>query len=270
MAPKLASCVDMFIGIGKAGTVRRDGLETDFLERAGINREGPQFWEPICTNLSDENLLYLFRGAVIAERDFDLLGGSVAANIWILGHLSKRLAPQVTYDAIVWALNNRSRRNSYTPFGSMYMENVFVSEGMELLKSCESDYLSSLWWTVNAKRNEIRRAHDEKQQIEKTSADANKKSEAEARAKAASERKAALTSELLRVSQMSILERLSWIVETDIPISAIPKELFGINEICDCYLGAPDLELIKDRLQRHKGHWKRLSEALIAKEDRQG
>ena len=85
------------------------------------------------------------------------------------------------------------------------------------------------------------------------------------RNKESAQRRTVLSKELELVSKMSQIERLNWIVETKIPIYAVPISLFAIDEIVSLYSGHPDLGLIVERLGPHKGHWKKLTAALSEK-----
>ena len=265
--------VEVLIGIGEAGGVGSPAEPlAQHQEESGINREHPTFWKAVCLALPDDKLLNLFRGAIIAEKEFGLSGGSVSANIWILRQLSERLSPQVTYDAIAWALDNRSKRNTYTPFGTIHLEDfrqVFLKEGADIARTCGSDYLRVLSRRASILREEAREARalarGAKEQAQRDAAEQRRNEEAPARAAyahAAMDRRAAMVSELNRISPMDVQQRLEWIVHTDVPLSAIPEHLFDIQEVCAQYRGSPDLELLTKRLRLRKGHWTRLARAL--------
>ena len=265
--------VEVLIGIGEADGVGSPAEPlAQHLEESGINREHPTFWKAVCLALPDDKLLNLFRGAIIAEKEFGLSGGSVSANIWILRQLSGRLAPQHTYDAIAWALENRTKHNTYTPFGTMHFEDfrdVFVREGVDLLRSCSSDYLRALSQRTEIRRNEAREARAiarrAREQADRESAEQRWKGEAPARAayaRAAMDRRAVMVSELTLVSPMDMQQRLQWILQTDVPLSAIPESLFEIQEVCAHYRGSPELDLLKAKLRLRKGHWTRLARVL--------
>lgn len=265
--------VEVLIAIGEAGGVGSPAEPlAQHLEESGINREHPTFWKAVCLALPGDKLLNLFRGAIIAEKEFALSGGSVSANIWILRQLSERLSPQVTCDAIAWALDNRSKRNTYTPFGTIHLEDfrqVFLKEGADIARTCGNDYLRVLSRSASILREEAREARAlaraAKEQAQRDAADQRWKDEAPVRAayaRAAMDRRAAMVSELSRISRLDMQQRLEWIVETDVPLSAIPEHLFDIDEVCEQYRGSPDLALLTTRLSLRKGHWKRLARVL--------
>ena len=67
-------------------------------------------------------LVYLFKGLVLCERDFQWIGGSVAANIGIFrvikSHFEIKCDHKRLNELIDWAVKNRGN-NPYTPFGSI-------------------------------------------------------------------------------------------------------------------------------------------------------
>ena len=67
------------------------------------------------------NLVHLFKGLVLCERDFNWGGGSVASNIQVFqaikDHSFIKASPEKFNEIIDWALKNRGT-NGYTPFGS--------------------------------------------------------------------------------------------------------------------------------------------------------
>lgn len=66
-------------------------------------------------------LIYLFKGLVLCERDFQWGGGSVAANIGVFraikSHFEIKCDHKRLNELIDWAVKNRGN-NPYTPFGS--------------------------------------------------------------------------------------------------------------------------------------------------------
>jgi hypothetical protein len=85
-------------------------------EMSWINRRSCREWRAIATALPTPAVERLFKILVIAEREFEWDGGSVAAPIWLFHAYWGR------YDAepnrlAAWALRNRGR-NVYIPYGS--------------------------------------------------------------------------------------------------------------------------------------------------------
>ena len=81
-----------------------------------INLFGPaRAWESVASDIQTDALEWLTKALVIAEREFDWIGGSVAAPIWLYQAHSTRVGADA--DALAnWVLRNRGR-NEYIPFG---------------------------------------------------------------------------------------------------------------------------------------------------------
>ena len=80
-----------------------------------INRFGPaRAWESVASDIETDALEWLTKALVIAEREFDWIGGSVAAPIWLYQAYSTRVGADA--DALAnWVLRNRGC-NEYIPF----------------------------------------------------------------------------------------------------------------------------------------------------------
>ena len=234
------------------------------LEKSGINRSGPDFWAASCAQLSKTDSLNLFKGLIIAEKEYRLSGGSTAGNIWVLRTISKTLEPAETFDLIDWALGHRGN-NEYTPFGRFGVDRFYERFGREVLATCEQDYLEHLlskYSILKEARSVEKKELDDRikqEKIRERGHFLNNRNEESER------RRTVLSREIELVSKMSQIERLNWIVETKIPIYAVPISLFAIDEIVSLYSGYPDLRLIVEQLGPHKGHWKKLTAALSAK-----
>lgn len=213
---------------------------------AGLNGGGPTFWEPICKELSKEDAIYLFKGSVILERELNLHGGSVAANIFIFRHLySHRITSfNERRELVDWALKNRGS-NDYTPTGSMVV-------GKSLREDSEIRY--ECWKENNEKKEKLA------QEIK-----LRKQARASAVAKhleQGRERHSRRTELLSRLVQMSEIEKLDWLSSSDTTLHAIPPAIFDIEAITAHYQGTPDIEALTQRLGGYKGHWKKLLRSL--------
>ena len=110
--------LDRLIEIGREGPAElSDKNEKIYFEHSGINRKHWSFYEKHCESITTEEVINLFRGLVIAEREYQLSGGSVAANIWVLRILQERITKFETRSLLEWAMKNRGT-NLYTPTGS--------------------------------------------------------------------------------------------------------------------------------------------------------
>ena len=223
------------------------------------------FWKGVCDRLSDNQLLMLYRGAIIAEREFRLQGGSVSSNQWILELLSARLSPKAIHDVCVWALDNclddasdnywtRRAAKQGVPWAREAAEQEHAGAqfnlgvAYHLGDGVEQDSEQGVAWTRSA-------------------ADVRRKKKAEfhvLRTEAAIKGRVALHSELGRVAEMDMPHRMQWFTETALPVDAIPHDLFAIDEICARYQGTPDLGKITNRIGNRKRHWRRLADALAA------
>ena len=76
-------------------------------------------WESYPSDI--DALIYLFKGLVLCERDFQWGGGSVATNIRVFtviqSHTEIKCNQKRLNELIDWAIKNRGK-NPYTPFGS--------------------------------------------------------------------------------------------------------------------------------------------------------
>jgi hypothetical protein len=216
-----------------------------------INRFGPaDAWMQIAADLGTDELEWLIKILVVAEREYDWLGGSVAAPIWLFRAYSERADTDA--DALAdWALRNRGR-NDYIPFGRM-----------TAARSLEQ-------WR---REQDLRAAHRELQRYR-----VQEQKEAKAqRAKDAAERSFLRTvasrarhEELLRhldeLRGRNARDRLLYIAAaTDLPLEFIPHDL-----IVECTSAAQSLDrayrevLLKRIDRRSRTIWRRLRSALDA------
>jgi len=81
-----------------------------------INRLGISEWKSILKDLNDADIVSLFKGMVIAEKQLNWSVGSVAGGIWIYKEIQKRKLDD-HYQIANWALKNTN--NEYVPFGTV-------------------------------------------------------------------------------------------------------------------------------------------------------
>ena len=91
-------------------------------------------WESYPSDI--DALIYLFKGLVLCERDFQWGGGSVATNIRVFtviqSHSEIKCNQKRLNELIDWAIKNRGK-NPYTPFGStVYSECQSIADVMTL------------------------------------------------------------------------------------------------------------------------------------------
>jgi hypothetical protein len=58
------------------------------------------------------------------------------------------------------------------------------------------------------------------------------------------------------------IQRLEWLVSTELPIKLVPVELFNIEEVCKLYNGNPSLNDLKTKLHSFDGLLKNLLQAF--------
>lgn len=105
------------------GKTELDGLPADkelialYKTRNFINRLGRQTWADNTKGLSDEELIQLYKGLIVIERELKMESGSVAGAIWLYKIIQNR---QLDNDHTLadWALRNCD--NPYIPFGTSY------------------------------------------------------------------------------------------------------------------------------------------------------
>lgn len=88
-----------------------------FKQRDFINRLHRQTWRQKAEHLSDIDLVFLFKGLVIVEREIKWSGGSVAGAIWIYRIIQERRLDK-EFEIADFALKNCD--NPWIPFGDSY------------------------------------------------------------------------------------------------------------------------------------------------------
>ncbi|WP_300435993.1 hypothetical protein [Christiangramia sp.] len=104
------------VKLGRTADVDPDQL-LKFEHRDIINRLHWNTWEKVVDNLSDLELISVYKALIILEREFRWIGGSVAGAIWIYRIINNRRLDD-KYDLADYGLRNSI--NPYVPFGSHY------------------------------------------------------------------------------------------------------------------------------------------------------
>lgn len=214
-----------------------------------INRFGPAgAWSEVTSEFKTNELERLVKIIVVAEREFEWLGGSVAAAIWLFR--SYRDRPDGDADALGdWALKNRGR-NDYIPFGRM------TSVG------------SVAEWHVEQRSREEWRELQRQRILAEKDAKARRKEEAAERSLCRKEASRVRHMELQpiveRLRTLGPSERLSYIATK----AALPLEFIPQNLIAECIPVAACLDdetkqLLAGRIGRRRSKvWKSLWIAL--------
>ncbi|MDP8243748.1 MAG: hypothetical protein P9L94_06675 [Candidatus Hinthialibacter antarcticus] len=88
-----------------------------------INRINKNDWEKEVSGLSTQELVFLIKGLVFAEKELNWYGGSVAGSIWLFKILIDLNVSIQTLDQVsLWVIKNT--RNPYNPFGTAIYGNA--------------------------------------------------------------------------------------------------------------------------------------------------
>lgn len=104
------------IKLGMTTVVDQDQL-LKFKHRDFINRQHWSKWEKLVVDLTDLELISVFKVVIKLERELKWIGGSVAGAIWIYKIISQKRLDD-NYSLADFGLKNSV--NPYVPFGSYY------------------------------------------------------------------------------------------------------------------------------------------------------
>ena len=107
--------IETLIEIGKS-LIINDFQRIELSKIDFVNRQSIETWDSTLTELSDTDVVNLFKGIVLAEKTLNWIGGSVAGGVWIYRNIQKRKLDN-DYQIANWALMTTD--NSYIPFGSL-------------------------------------------------------------------------------------------------------------------------------------------------------
>jgi len=91
-----------------------DDLLQYFTNRDFINRLHWEEWREFAVTLKDEELINLFKGLVIIEKQLNWLGGSVAGAIWIYKIIQER---NLDTNKIIADFGLKNSDNPWIPYG---------------------------------------------------------------------------------------------------------------------------------------------------------
>ena len=248
---ELVIIVNRLVSVGDANPTVKSILAVvpDFEHMDWINRFGPaDAWATTVSALSTVQLERLFKILVIAEREFDWLGGSVAAPIWLFRAYSQRVDADA--DTLAeWALRNRGR-NDYVPFGSMTSA-----------RSLEQ-------WHAEQRARSVRRASQREREQEQEFAKHQRVARAEARSgerrQASEQRHVDLQGRLERLKSLDVSARLRALAtDTELPLEFIPTDLIVDSLSVATSLDQATRKALLKRIDRRRGqHWESLRAAL--------
>ena len=115
--------IQNLIIVGKSEQPIDQKLLLPFKHRDFINRLHWSTWKEFANELSNDDLVDLFKGLVIVERELKWMGGSVAAAIWIFKILFwERGVKNITEIA---DFGKRNSDNPYIPFGTSHHRDIW-------------------------------------------------------------------------------------------------------------------------------------------------
>ena len=109
--------IQNLILIGLADKTTDSDLLLYFKKRDYVNRQHGDTWRKIVADISDSDLIELFKGLVKVERELNWIGGSVAGAIWVYGVISQR---RLDNDYSIADFGLRNCDNPWVPFGGSY------------------------------------------------------------------------------------------------------------------------------------------------------
>lgn len=225
-----------------------------FTSRDYINRQNGDTWRELVADLSDTDLISVFKTLVCIERELKWIGGSVAGAIWVYKVIQNR---DLDSDYEVADFGLRNCDNPWIPFGSSYYG-----------KRTIDDYFS--FRTAKATESRVKADCNEKV-LRRVAGRKVKRAEsiAELRKLSTEQRREIRNNLLERYKNANPIEKLELIAsDTKFPPEYYPREwiLISKEEIQEL-----PLELIKklyDKLSsKSKGDWKRFAQELQKYDD---
>ena len=164
-----------------------------------INLVGPSEWGALANKWSTQDLEWLIRVLVTAERELKWVGGSVAASIWLY-RLYQERADGDADKLADWMLRNSG--NKYVPFGSLTAAHSLVQ-----------------WHDEQLQKARRCAAYVERQANEQAERNLERQTRAWRRQNDAQARKQALAIFIEHFERMSPVERLTFIAERELSAS---------------------------------------------------
>lgn len=114
-----ARLVSVLVRLGRLGSDAMSAADGHLLRKHATPCPAAEFWTQPMDSMSKEDKVLYFKGALLAERDFDWGCGSVAAVIWIHARLRKESIPgpkDETRELAEWTQSNLSDRSFFRPY----------------------------------------------------------------------------------------------------------------------------------------------------------
>jgi hypothetical protein len=246
--------IQELISAGKASNKLDEAVLKYFKPRDYINRQHGNTWREFVANLSDTDLISVFKGLVCIEKELKWIGGSVAGAIWVYGVIQSRGLDK-EYKIADFGLRNCD--NPWVPFGGSYYGRRTIEDyfSFRTAKSNESKVKADRYEKV------LRRVEGRKEKRAEAIAELRKLS-SEIRGKVRNE----LKEKYFNATTIDKLE----LIASD---SKFPPEYYPVEWITIPKEEIENLptELIKklyDKLStKTKGEWKRFAQELEKLDD---
>lgn len=225
-----------------------------FKHRDYINRQHGSTWREFVANLSNTDLIFVFKALVCIERELKWIGGSVAGAIWVYGVIQNRGLDK-EYKIADFGLRNCD--NPWVPFGGSYIGRRTIEDylSFRIAKENESKFKADRYEKV------LKRVEGRKERRSEAIAELRKLS---------TEKRGEIRNKLLeKYENGKTIEKLELIAtDTKFPPEYYPIEWISIPK--DEIEKLP-IELIKklyDKLStKTKGEWKRFAHELEKLDD---
>jgi len=203
-------------------------------------------WTAIADELSQAQVLNLFRGLVLAERDLEWLGGSAAATVWLYREYVRRL------DADTTALVEWLRRVGTT--------NSFIHIGRSGYPSNRDEHAEMVRWAhkqrVDAENVKERKQCKQRRERERLHAHHQRLIAGERRSRAVS----TMNVQLLALQPY---ERLVSIIDSDFPLEAVCTDVIdGLHRSLPRLDYEKRNQLSKKIDKRRRGIWGRIGRQI--------
>ncbi len=105
---------EIILKVGKNLQIESNDISL-IIQSENINRLSNLIWSKELAKLTNSEIIFLFKGIVYLENEFNWTGGSVAGGIWIYREIQNRGLDN-DFSVANWSLLNS--KNEYIPFGS--------------------------------------------------------------------------------------------------------------------------------------------------------
>ncbi len=195
-------------------------------------------------SLSDEDVVFFFKGLVHFEKHERFAGASVSATIWAFHNIKDRL-PDRRDELLDWALRNRGD-NPYTPAG-----HVTYARSLGEYNAEEKEDIA---------RRARRRLEEEAEQAEARKRARDKTVAHQERLESGVARRKTIKSTLEELAVLSPSERWRTLSVNDVPLEAIPKDLIDKEALEG--LSDEELQKLLSRIDQRKGEWGSVAKSI--------